>query len=54
VDETAGADPERVELEVPQPKASEIYYNTCFAIDQHNRHRQQNLNFEKKLQTKEW
>lgn len=47
-------DPERVELEVPQPVASEVYYNTCGAIDQHNRCRQDDLNLEKKLQTKQW
>ena len=26
----------RQQLTVPQPKACEIYYNTCGAIDQHN------------------
>lgn len=46
--------PEKVELEVPQPLASEVYYNTCGAIDQHNRCRQDDLNLEKKLQTKQW
>ena len=29
---------EQQELTVSQPKCSEIYYNTCAAIDQHNRH----------------
>lgn len=41
--------PERVELEVPQPKATEVYYNTCGGIDQHNRCEQDDLNLEKKL-----
>ena len=32
------AEAERQELTVSQPKCSEIYYNTCAAIDQHDRH----------------
>lgn len=50
----SGAEPELVDLEVPQPLACEIYYNTCAAIDQHNRCRQADLNIEKKVQTKCW
>ena len=46
--------PENVELTIPQPKAAEVYYRTCGVIDQHNRHRQDNLKTEKKLQTKKW
>ena len=30
------------------------YYRTCGVIDQHNRHRQDNLKTEKKLETKKW
>ena len=30
----------REELVVAQPKCSEIYYDTCASIDQHNHHRQ--------------
>ena len=37
-----------------QPKCSEIYYNTCAAIDQHNLHRQDTLKVERKMQTKSW
>ena len=48
------ADAVRENLTVPQPKASEIYYNTCAAIDQHNRHRQDTLCLEKKIETKTW
>ena len=48
------ADPERVSLEVPQPKACEVYYNTCAAIDNHNRYRQSSLMMERKLGTKDW
>ena len=46
--------PENVELTIPQPKAMEVYYRTCGVIDQHNRHRQDNLKTEKKLETKKW
>ena len=46
--------PENVELTIPQPKATEIYYRTCGVIDQHNRHRQDNLKTEKKLEMKKW
>ena len=34
--------PENVELTIPQPKATEVYYRTCGVIDQHNRHGQDN------------
>ena len=44
--------PENVELTIPQPKATEVYYRTCSVIDQHNRHHQDNLKTEKKLETK--
>ena len=37
-----------------QIKISEIYYKTCAAIDQHNRHRQDTLKAERKMQTKSW
>ena len=46
--------PENVELTILQPKATEVYYRTCSVIDQHNRHRQDNLKTEKKLETKKW
>ena len=45
---------ERQELTVYQPKCSEIYYNTCAAIDQDNRHRQDTLKVERKIETKYW
>jgi hypothetical protein len=47
-------DPERVHMTIDVPKAAEIYYSTCGKIDQHNRCRQDTLNLEKKLETKEW
>ena len=46
--------PENMELTIPQPKATEVYYRTCGVIDQHNRHCQDNLKTEKKLETKKW
>ena len=42
------------ELVVAQPKCSEIYYNTCAAIDQHNSHRQDTLCIKRKIETKIW
>jgi hypothetical protein len=48
------ADAERVELVVPTPKCCEIYYDTCAAIDQNNRHRQDTLKLERKVETKDW
>jgi hypothetical protein len=47
-------DPKRVKITLDVPKAAEIYYSTCGKIDQHNRCRQDTLNLEKKLETKEW
>ena len=43
-------------IDVPftQPKAVELYYSVCSKIDEHNRRRQDDLNIEKKLQTKSW
>ena len=46
--------PENVELTILWPKATEVYYRTCSVIDQHNRHGQDNLKTEKKLETKKW
>ena len=46
--------PENMELTIPQSKVMEVYYRTCSVIDQHNRHHQDNLKTEKKLETKKW
>ena len=35
--------PVNVELNIPQPKATEVYYQTYSVFDQHNRHHQDNL-----------
>jgi hypothetical protein len=54
VDQEPNAEPELVDLVVSQPKACEVYYSTCGLIDQHNRHRQDTLCLEKKIETKNW
>ena len=54
VSDDVEADPERVALEVPQPKAAELYYNTCAWIYRHNRHRQATLKLETKIQANAW
>lgn len=41
--------PQRLHLEVQQPKACEIYYDACGKIDQHNRNRNDVLQIEKKM-----
>lgn len=46
--------PERVELIVQQPKASEVYYTVCGKVDNHNRDRQATLGLETKLRTNDW
>ena len=48
LDEDMNDKAERVELIIPQTKCSEIYYDTCAAIDQHNRCRQETLDLEKR------
>ncbi len=50
----ANADPERVDIEVPIPKAAELYYKVCGKIDQHNRDRQDTLGIERKIRTNDW
>ena len=49
--EEENSDPENVELTIPQSKATQIYYDVCGNIDQHNRHRQATLKLGLKLQT---
>ncbi len=53
-EENKDADPERVQLVVPQPVACEMYYEACGKIDQHNQMRQDDLQLEKKLVTHDW
>ena len=52
--EKDNAEPEHVDLEVRQPKASELYYSACAMVDRHNRCRQDDLDLEKKLGTQDW
>jgi hypothetical protein len=54
VSDEPNAAPERVELEIPQPQAAEIYYDACGMIDRHNRCRQDDLMLERKLGTMDW
>lgn len=52
--EDPNAEPEKVELEIPQPLACETYYSTCAAIDRNNRTRQDDVKIERKLGTHDW
>jgi hypothetical protein len=54
VDKTPNAKPEKTELEIPVPKAAEIYYSCCAKVDQHNRDRQDTLGIENTLRMHEW
>ena len=54
LDPTPNAPPELVEVVVPQPAASHIYYSACGKIDQHNRLRQSSVMLETKLKTVVW
>lgn len=53
-DVKTSADPEHLEMYIPQPKAAEIYYDVCGAIDRHKRCRQDDLMLERKLGTVDW
>ena len=48
------ADDQMVDLDIPQPVATEIYYATCSKIVQNNQIRCNDLNLEKKLGTNYW
>ena len=43
-----------VELTIPQPITAEIYYSSCGQIDRHDRCRQESLDIENNLGTKDW
>jgi Transposase IS4 len=53
-DNTPNADPVLEHIRIPQPEAMEVYYKGNGKIDEHNRHRQDSLNVEKKVQTMHW
>jgi Transposase IS4 len=42
------------QIMIQQPQVTEAYYNACGKIDQHNRHRSDNLQLERKIKTMEW
>ena len=46
-DPTHNAEPNMVELTIPQPIKAEIYYRTCGQIDRKNRFRQESLDIKK-------
>ena len=48
------ADPEKVAIQVSQPKAVEVYYDGAGVIDQHNKMRAAELRIDRNLSTKEW
>jgi hypothetical protein len=54
VSEVRNAEPERVNLQIPQPEAAELYFSACGMIDRHNCCRQDDLQLEKKLGTLDW
>jgi hypothetical protein len=54
VNQEENAPPELVDLEIPQPKAAEIYYDTASSIDQHNCCCQDDLSVERKLGSWDW
>ena len=37
VNREENAEPQRQELEIPQPKSVKTYYDTCMEIDRHNK-----------------
>jgi hypothetical protein len=46
--------PENVELTIPQPAASVLYYSSAGLIDKHNQDWQATLSMETKLKTHDW
>jgi len=48
------ADPEVVEVVVPQPEAASMYYKSCGKIDQHNSYQKPALMLDTKLKTVMW
>jgi hypothetical protein len=54
ISEVQNAEPERVNLQIPQPEAVELHYAACGMIDWHNRCQQDDQQLEKKLGTLDW
>jgi hypothetical protein len=53
-DSTTNAEPERQELTLEQPSLVKCYYDTCSSIDRHNKQRQDDLELERTVNTKDW
>ena len=51
---TPNAPAVKVQINIDQPVAAELYYNSCGKVDQHNRGRQADLMIERKLGTLDW
>ena len=47
-------EPDRLEINILQPKCAEEYYSCCAMIDKHNRSRQATLKIERKHGTHYW
>ena len=54
VDSTLNAEPERQELTLEQPSLVKCYYDVCSSIDRHNKQRQDDLELERSVNTKDW
>ena len=54
LDKSGWAPPDKVIMEVAQPKAIAKYYNGAGTIDQHNRIRTNKLRMDRNLTTKDW
>ena len=53
-DPPPNADPNMVELTIPQQITAKLYYSTCGQNGRHNRCHQESIDIEKKLGTKDW
>jgi hypothetical protein len=49
IDQSPDADPERLEIIIPQPKAAELYYSACGMINRHNHSCQDTLMLERNV-----
>ena len=52
-DPAPDAEPNMVDMNIPQPITAELYYSSCDEIDRHNRCRLESLDIEK-MGTKYW
>ena len=54
MEEDPYAEPERTELNIPQPAAVKLYYDVCGSIDKHNRQWQDDLELERCIKVSLW